>query len=173
MNPLVMSRTTIYTLTGSLVVASVVLLLLIFFLPRQKTSNTSTTSQTQSPNYPVNIDNPDVFTASVDYTFSVTIQEIGPIPEGFEIIPEKEIPNAPKFIMCKTCEPPTQLFAIFKKTPLRIDYKYIKMGQKIRLTAVYNLKTKGWSVARITILDPVILPTTPSLNTPASTSSAR
>lgn len=163
-----MSRNNFYIAIG-LIGSTFILLMLILFLPKNSSKksvqpNQATTiipSPTTQIKMPVDIHDSSVSSISVVYTFTGSITEINPVPEGFEVITNITTPNIPRFTICITCSQPTQVFGTFENGLRQANASMLAVNQKVRITAAYNLQTKEWQINRISILDMLTLPTSP------------
>lgn len=172
-----------WLITLILIGGSISLFATIFLLPKNSPPKSSATTQNAPVNstpaevlLPINIDASSVFAASVVYTFDGNIQSINTIPTGLELITNISVPSLPAFIVCITCNQQTQVYGMFKKNMLRVNYAELSPNQHVRIVASYNLKTKEWTIPRVNIMEQLTLPTSPPRNpsnTPAATSSAR
>lgn len=108
---------------------------------------------------PVTLDNPNLDSFVLVYNFRGNIIEIKDNPERLELVTDVKGAGVPKFIVTEN----TQVFFLTPDKSVSASSADLRLNQKIRILAVYNVKNKSWTTNRVSILVESI---------PSSTSSA-
>jgi|SRR3989344_4964538 len=112
-----------------------------------KQSNGSNLTGLKVP-FNININDPAIISARIGYVVDGKLANMINSDEGKEIIMTPKLEGMPKIII----KPETEIVYADQSTtkPAKIDD--LAIGQKIRVLAIYGLRTKAWNISKITIL---------------------
>lgn len=98
---------------------------------------------------PIDIENPAVFAATLNYTFEGRIKEVVKDGENLVLKTDFDITGVPPFRVT----PQTDVFFLdrnFQSKPAKLAD--LRPNLKIRIITLYGLKIKRWTISRVNIL---------------------
>lgn len=98
---------------------------------------------------PIDLENPSVITATLNYTFEGNILELTKLKNGIMLKTDINAKGVPVFIV----RPGTQIFFLDQENQLRpAQPADLKINQRVRVVALYGLKIQRWTIFRVNIL---------------------